>query len=81
MTDSLSMDFPAQYRIQVRGAVNERWFEYYDNMAIEIETEATKRPLTTLTGCVRDQAALQGMLSLLYDMQFPLVSVKLLPDE
>ena len=81
MTDNLSMDFPAQYRIQVRGAVNERWFDYYDNMAIEIETGATKHPLTILTGFVRDQATLQGMLSLLYDMQFPLVSVELLPEE
>jgi hypothetical protein len=81
VTDNLSMDLPAQYRIQVRGAVNESWFDYYDNMAIEIETGAMKHPRTTLTGFVRDQAALQGMLSLLYDMQFPLVSVELLPEE
>ncbi|KPK04239.1 MAG: hypothetical protein AMJ56_17820 [Anaerolineae bacterium SG8_19] len=81
MTTDLSMDFPAHYRIQVCGAVNEIWFEYHDNMAIEIETGSMKRPLTTLTGLVSDQAALQGILSLLYDMQLPLVSVEWLPEE
>lgn len=76
MTVNLSMDFPAHYRIQVHGTVGEGWFEYYDNMAVEVETGAMKRPLTTLTGRVTDQAALQGILSLLYDMQLPLISVK-----
>jgi PAS domain S-box-containing protein len=59
-----------------------RLFEYHDNMTIEIEAGSMKRPLTTLTGRVSDQAALQGMLSLLYDdMQLPLVSVEWLPED
>lgn len=81
MTDDLSMDIPARYRIQVHGAVNKNWFDYYDNMVIEIETGSMQRPLTTLTGRVVDQAALQGILSLLYSMQLPLVSVEWLPED
>ena len=81
MFADLSMDFPAHYRIQVHGAVDEVWFEYHDNMAIEIKAGSMKRPLTTLTGRVVDQAALQGILSLLYDMQLPLVSVEWLGED
>ena len=81
MTVDLRMDIPARYRIQVHGAVDEAWFEYYDNMVIEIEAGSMRRPLTTITGWVIDQAALQAMLSLLYDMQLPLVSIDWLPEE
>lgn len=81
MTVDLRMDCPARYRIRVHGAVDEVWFEYHDNMTIEIEAGSMRRPLTTITGRVIDQAALQAMLSLLYDMQLPLVSVDWLPEE
>ncbi len=56
--------------------VNEFWFEYYETMAIDIEAGLMERPQTTLTGRVVDQAALQGILSLLYVMHLPLVSVE-----
>ena len=81
MSEDLSMDNLAHYRIRVSGAVNELWFDYYDNMAIEIEAGSGKRPVTTLTGCAVDQAALQGILSLLYNMHLPIVSVEWLPEE
>ncbi|HSG15722.1 MAG TPA: hypothetical protein VLE70_05295 [Anaerolineae bacterium] len=81
MTVDLRMGIPARYRIQVHGAVDEAWFDYYDNMVVEIEAGSMRRPLTTITGRVIDQAALQAMLSLLYDMQLPLVSVEWLPEE
>ena len=77
----LNMHFPARYRIRVHGVVEEVWFEYYEEMAVEIETVSMKRPLTTLTGRVSDQSALQGMLSLLYDMRLPLVSVEWLAED
>lgn len=81
MTIDLSMDLPANYCIRVHGAVDEVWFEYHDNMAVDIAAGSMKRPLTTLTGRIDDQAALQGLLLLLYEMQLPLVSVQLLPAD
>mgnify|MGYP003572689242 CR=1 FL=1 len=81
MTVDLRMDIPARYRIQVHGAVDEIWFDYYDNMVIETTAGSMRRPLTTITGRVIDQAALQAVLSLLYDMQLPLVSVDWLPED
>jgi len=80
MQHSISMDLPQRYRIQVIGAVNKRWFSYYENMVLEAEDENGQRPLTTLTGSVTDQAALMGMLTLLYDMQCPLLSVECLTE-
>ncbi len=81
MALDLSMDIPANYRISVHGAVDEVWFEYHDQMTIKTEAKSMKRPLTTLTGRVGDQAALQGILSLLYDMRLPLISVEWLPGD
>jgi hypothetical protein len=79
MKRDIRMDLPLQYRIQVAGAIDKTWFDYYDNMYLESVTEEEgKRPLTTLTGQVTDQAALMGMLNLLYDMQLPLLSVECL---
>ena len=40
-----------------------------------------KRPFTTLTGQVTDQAALMGILNHLYDLQLPLISVEYLFEE
>ena len=81
MSDNLNMDNPALYRIQVRGAVDELWFDYYDNMAIETENGSVPRPVTTLTGRVVDQSALQGILDLLHSMNLPLLLVEWLPEE
>ena len=76
MNTVIKMYQPARYRIKVYGAVDKRWFAYYDNMVLEKENEEEGRPLTTITGQVTDQAALLGILNLLYDMQLPLISIK-----
>ena len=81
MKSNISMDLPLHYRIRVSGAVNEQWFAYYDTMIIEEEYGEGIRPLTTLTGQVPDQAALIGMLNLLYDMHCPLLSLECFTPE
>ena len=81
MNSDISMDLPLQYRIQVSGVIDKSWFTFYDNMVLEAEHKAGKRPLTTLTGHVTDQAALLSMLALLYDMRCPLLSVECLHEQ
>ena len=81
MMTNLSMDFPVVYHIRVQGLIDESWFSYYDNMDVEVEQGALKHPTTTLTGRVADQAALQGMLNLIYDLRLPILSVKCLLHE
>ncbi len=76
MSAVIKMYQPARYRIKVYGAVNKRWFAYYDDMVLEKEDEGEERPYTTITGQVADQAALLGILNLLYDMHLPLISIE-----
>jgi hypothetical protein len=44
-------------------------------MTITVESEGDGPPVTTLTGTVADQAALQGLLRRLYSLGLPLISV------
>ncbi len=81
MTTKISMDFPASYCIKISGRIDENWFAYYDNMVLEQENEGGKRPVTMLSGSVPDQAALISILTLLYDMRCPLLSVEYLSEE
>ena len=81
MTTSLSMDIPVTYRIRVQGLIDKSWFSYYDNMEIEVEKGTRNHPVTTLTGRVADQAALQGMLNLVYELRLPILSVECLFPE
>ncbi len=78
MNAILKMYQPVCYRIKVCGVIDERWFTYYGNMVLEKE-EKGERPYTTIIGQVADQAALLGILNLLYDMQLPLVSIQYIP--
>jgi hypothetical protein len=50
-------------------------------MAITIESEGDGPPVTTLTGTVADQAALQSLLRRLYSLGLPLISVNWMSTE
>jgi hypothetical protein len=72
----LCLDQPAIYRIQVQGRVGQDWADWFDGMDVEIEEMGDRPPITTLTGAVVDQAALQGLLGKLYSLGLPLISVQ-----
>jgi len=67
---------PAWYQIQVDGTLDERWSDWFGDLAIE-----TQGDVTTLTGPVADQAALRGMLSKMWDLNLTLISVTLVREE
>ncbi len=71
----LRMDQPLRYRIEVQGRIEERWWDWLDGMQVTVENGESARLVTTLTGTVADQAALQGLIRRLYDLRFPLLSV------
>jgi hypothetical protein len=71
----LTLDRPATYQITVPGELGESWSDWAGSMAIVVECEGDEPPVTTLTGVVTDQAALQGLLRRLYFLGLPLVSV------
>ena len=71
----LSLDQPATYQIKVPGHLDERWSEWTEGMTIMVESGDDGPPITSLTGVVVDQAALQGLLRRLYALGLPLLSV------
>jgi hypothetical protein len=75
VNQKLTLDQPATYQIKVPGHLDESWSEWAGGMTITVEREDDGSPVTTLTGAVADQAALQGLLRQLYSLGLPLISV------
>lgn len=69
------LDQPATYQIEVQGALDASWVEWFDSMTILVERRGNGSFITTLSGSVADQAALRGILSRLWDLNLALLSV------
>jgi hypothetical protein len=65
-------DEQAVYQIKVRGILDERRSDWFDGLAITPQVNGT----TLITGPVRDQAALHGLLAKVRDMGQVLLSVR-----
>lgn len=58
--------------IYIMGQIDERWSDWFDGLKItHMECNAT-----ALTGSIRDQAALYGLIARLRDLGLSLLSVK-----
>ncbi len=77
----LSLHAPATYRIQVQGQLDASWSPSLSGMAIRTATTPEQGPVTTLEGTLLDQAALAGVLSTLYMLGLPVISVVHVPAE
>lgn len=73
-----SMTEPGSYRIQVKGRLEPRWSDRLGGLSITTETPEGGSVQSVLIGRLPDQAALSGVLSTLYDLRLPLVSVECL---
>lgn len=72
--EHIPLERPARYEIQVQGRIVQGWVDYFDEMQIAVEGE-DGLAITTLTGCLQDQAALQGLLQKLYNIGLVLLKV------
>lgn len=72
----LNPDQPATYQVKVLGRLDENLSDWVEGMTITVEREDDGPPITTLTGVLVDQAALQGLLRWLYTLGLPLIDVK-----
>lgn len=68
MSGEYEFDRPGIYEITVKGALAADWSAWFEGLQI--------RTLTVLTGPVRDQAALHGLLARIRDLGLPLLSVQ-----
>ena len=75
------MSGPAVYRIRVAGKVSARWAERLSGMHIKESEGADGQNETVLEGRLPDQAALAGVLNILYELHLPLSSVECLEGD
>ena len=63
-------------QIKIKGQLDKKWAEWFENMEVSYEEENT-----ILKGNVKDQAALHGILNRIRDLNLKLISVNSAKDE
>ena len=74
----LTVNSSATYTLRVQGYLDESWSEYMGGATIRAQSWPNQPPVTEVTAEFRDQSALAGALSLLFDLGLPLLSVECL---
>ncbi|MFT5699213.1 MAG: hypothetical protein ACI8ZB_002070 [Desulforhopalus sp.] len=69
------------YRIRVLGSIDDAYADQLGGMIITRAFTADQKPMTILIGHMEDQAALSGVLTGLYELHLPLVTVELLSTQ
>jgi hypothetical protein len=54
------------------------WSEWFEGLSVETSRDASGAPLTVISGPVTDQAALQGLLTKIWNLNLPILAVKCL---
>jgi hypothetical protein len=62
---------PTDYTLRVDGRLDDRWSSWFDNLTLTHDVDGTTR----LSGPVRDQAQLHGLLIKVRDLGLTLISV------
>ena len=70
------MDQSSFYEIRVEGNITDRWSDWFDGLAICNDPNGE----TTLSGRLRDQAALFGVLTKIQALNLILISVSRFPE-
>ena len=74
VNQKLGLDRPGTYQIRVPGRLDASWEEWFEGMEITVES-GDGPTITTLTGTVTDEAALQGLLDRIFSLGLRLLSV------
>ncbi len=74
----LKLHSAALYAIRVQGYLDSSWSDRMGGVAIRSDQRTDGALETVLVGDFQDQAALTGVLSTLYDLGLPLLSVECL---
>jgi hypothetical protein len=80
ITRKLALDERAPYCIVLQGLLDPSWADELGGMRVEHTRPAGEPPMTTIIGEVLDQAALAGILNLVYNLGYPLISVSYLGE-
>jgi hypothetical protein len=74
--ENFTIGTSAQYRIRVLGGLDKNWSDRLAGMTIQTTHSSEHPKITTISGHLLDQAALSGVLSTLYELHLPLLSVE-----
>jgi len=74
----ISLGQPAVYRIVVQGALPAKYADRLGGLRVEASGGRHGGQATTLTGHLRDQSQLLGVLNGLYEMHLPILSIELI---
>ena len=86
MSDELSKDIgiqfqrPAIYRIKINGELDERFIERLQGMQVHVDRSDALQPVSILVGHMRDQSALMGVLTTLFENHLTILSVNAMED-
>ena len=69
-------DGPATYRITVKGRIDASYSENLGGMHTTVHGQGEETRVTILTGEVKDQAELMGILDGIYMLHMPIVSME-----
>ncbi len=65
-----------QYEIRIAGALEEHWQQWFEGMTLQVHQNGEDgRTYAVLTGPVKDQPALHGLLAAVRDLNLTLISV------
>ena len=77
MTNKHKYHGPTYFRIKLKGCLEDKWSDWFEQMAISSDGRET-----ILTGSVTDQAALHGLLIRIRDLNLTLLAVERIePDQ
>jgi len=69
-------EFPVRYCLRMQGRITFDWSDWLVGAEVRFEGEG-KQSQTVVTGSVRDQAALSGLLSFIRNMGIWLISMQI----
>lgn len=64
------------YRISIAGRIDPLWSDWFDRMVVTCRRARDGSPVTWITGKLRDQAALRGVLTRMWDLNLQVLSVR-----
>jgi hypothetical protein len=77
--DKIHPTLPARYQVRLQGQISADWSDWLSDLDVTAEGRSPAI-MTVLTGTVKDQAALFGLLSFIRDLGIALISVTYLPE-
>ena len=75
--DHLQPTQPARYQVKIQGRLDESWSDWMDDLKINVVRQAQGTSVTIMTGVVRDQAGLHGLLNRIRDLGMAVASLVL----